>query len=100
LFVQLAAEACQTVLDGEVQADQPPAVRVGQRRRIALPHGFDDVQRGMMSGSRDAAQNAVEMVQCVRWDTELVLQEPPPTVGTVPAADEVQRVVEGGNVLD
>src|SRR5699024_4997607 len=90
----------QPVPDGEVQTNQPAAVRVGQRSGIAVPHGFEDVQRGIVPRTCDCPDDPAEVLVGLWRSAELVLEEPPGTVPTVPSPDEIEHVVEGRDVSD
>src|SRR5690606_13642022 len=83
----------------EVEADVPAGHRETQRGLVALAEVLEYVEERVVPAALDVDEDLLELRDGLRRHHELVLQETLRTVGAVPLAEHVQRVVEGGQVL-
>src|SRR5699024_11370105 len=97
--IQIIQECTQARADRKVHAHVPALHRVAQWRAVALTEELENIQRGVVAGRLDIADDLLEGLHGLRRDDELVLQEALRTVAAVPLTDDVQRLVELREVL-
>ena len=77
-----------------------PAIGKHSGARLPSPNSLKTLRNEIVTGRADVADDRLELLHRGRRNDELVLQEARRTVGPVPLAEQVERVVEAGQVLD